>query len=351
MGNSIDFEAVFISIPHPIVIVAIGEGRIRFKQANPAFFALTGLELADLHLGDDWLPALLKNQSQGRGALSSQGLNALRTFALQMREFAANKTLGKARSVQIEGITFVAQSPATIVEYDDDEKELKKTAYELSMFFNNSIFGAFYMVLDEPFMWTEDTDTVYGIDFMLHNLRLTRVNQAMLDQYGARMEDFIGRTPHDFFIHDLEQERRLLGDIFEKGKHRAVSFERDQNGREVIFEGDYVVQHDEAGAIIGLFGLQQDITRRYRYIEKIENQNEKLREIAWLQSHVVRAPVARLLSIVDLLKDFEHLENDKKSNIVDFIKESTLEIDRVIAQIVRRTESVDISAMEPEGDS
>lgn len=351
MGYSIDFEDVFIGLPHPIVVISTGDGRLRFMQANPAFFAHTNLELADLHLGDDWLPALLKNQASSRGALSDRGLNELRAFALQIRELASNKTIGKTRFVEIEGILFVAQAPAAIGVHDEDEKELKKSAYELSMFFNNSIFGAFYMVLDEPYMWNENTDTLKAVDFMLHNLRLSRVNQAMLDQYGAKMEDFLGRTPHDFFIHDLNQERRLLRDIFEKGKHRAVSFERDQNGREVIFEGDYVVQHDESGAIIGLFGLQQDISKRYRYIEKIENQNEKLREIAWLQSHVVRAPVARLLSIVDLLKDFEHLGNNEKTNIVDFIKESTLEIDQVISQIVRRTEGVDISAMEPEEDN
>ncbi len=350
MVNSIDFEAVFTCLPQPIVIVTIGEARIRFKQANPAFFAFTGLDLSDLHLGEDWLPALLKNESSSRGALSSQGLDTLRTFALRIKELEASKSNVKPRFIEIEGITFVAHSPSVPATYNEVDLEQKKKANELSMFFNNSIFGAFYMVLDEPFIWNENTDRAQAIDFMLHNLRLTRVNQAMLDQYGAALEDFIGRTPHDFFIHDLEQERRLLGDIFEKGKHRAVSFERDKNDREVIFEGDYVVQHDETDAIIGLFGLQQDITKRYRYIEKIETQNEKLREIAWLQSHVVRAPVARLLSIVDLLKDFEHLENDKKSNIVDFIKESTLEIDRVIAQIVRRTEAVDISAMEPDGD-
>jgi len=36
--------------------------------------------------------------------------------------------------------------------------------------------------------------------------------------------------------------------------------------------------------------IANDITERLEYIKAIEDQNKKLREISWLQSHVVRAP-------------------------------------------------------------
>jgi hypothetical protein len=35
--------------------------------------------------------------------------------------------------------------------------------------------------------------------------KITKINQAMLDQYGAKEEDFLGYTARDFFQHDLKK--------------------------------------------------------------------------------------------------------------------------------------------------
>jgi hypothetical protein len=40
----------------------------------------------------------------------------------------------------------------------------------------------------------------------------------------------------------------------------------------------------------------------YTHWIAIEKQNKKLKEIAWAQSHIVRAPLARMLGIVNLIK-------------------------------------------------
>lgn len=49
--------------------------------------------------------------------------------------------------------------------------------------------------------------------------------------------------------------------------------------------------------VIGAAAYSQDITDTPSKIQTIENQNNPLREIAWIRSHVVRAPLARLMGL------------------------------------------------------
>lgn len=210
------------------------------------------------------------------------------------------------------------------------------TLPELQLFFNNPIFGVFFMQCDQPVSWQPGSDNEEVIDYLMHHLRLTRINDTMLQQYGASIHDFVGRTPYEFFEHDPEQERILLHCIFTQGRHHAISYERHASGAEVIFEGDYQALYNEKGEITGLMGIQQDITRREQQQHAINQQNQKLLNIAWMQSHIVRAPLARLMSLTDLLK----LQGGGEDELLSHLKEAAEELDQVLRQIVEQSEQV-----------
>lgn len=53
-----------------------------------------------------------------------------------------------------------------------------------------------------------------------------------------------------------------------------------------------------------------DITETVKHVAAIEKRNEKLTEIAWIQSHIVRAPLARMMGIITLLEMKDILESD-----------------------------------------
>ncbi len=97
---------------------------------------------------------------------------------------------------------------------------------------------------------------------------------------------------------------------------------------------------DEQGKAIRMIGAMQDITERTRHINAIEEQNTKLREIAWTQSHVVRAPVARIIGLINLIED-ESLEEESSRQILGYILSSALELDAIIKSIVDKTPLVD----------
>jgi light-regulated signal transduction histidine kinase (bacteriophytochrome) len=60
----------------------------------------------------------------------------------------------------------------------------------------------------------------------------------------------------------------------------------------------------------------RDITESQEYLHKIENQDERLREIAWIHSHRVRAPVASILGLAQLCS----LDDSPNAEIIPRLK-------------------------------
>ncbi|PKB18437.1 hypothetical protein [Flavobacterium sp. 5] len=86
-------------------------------------------------------------------------------------------------------------------------------------------------------------------------------------------------------------------------------------------------------------GLDDSFKESILHAKKIEKQNNLLKEITWIQSHVVRAPLSRLLAIADLLKNTNTTEEEKLF-FLDNIIISSEELDDVIKEIILKSESV-----------
>ena len=76
----------------------------------------------------------------------------------------------------------------------------------------------------------------------------------------------------------------------------------------------------------------QVITEKQAAIEK---QNTALRDIAFVQSHEVRAPLCKVISIMDMMKLDDDLGQNKYLNLLE---NSIQELDEKIHQIVAATE-------------
>ena len=94
---------------------------------------------------------------------------------------------------------------------------------------------------------------------------------------------------------------------------------------------------DEKRQPIRIIGSMQDITERKHHLIAIENHNARLKEIAWTQSHIVRAPLAKVMGLVDLLLNYKNdLEN--VDEILKNILISANELDSIIREIATKTE-------------
>lgn len=89
--------------------------------------------------------------------------------------------------------------------------------------------------------------------------------------------------------------------------------------------------------------LANDITERMYHLQTIEDQNIQLKKIAWTQSHIVRAPLSRIMGIIHLIELQSHQPEDLEYWISQ-MKSSAMEMDNIIRQIVERTKGLNIKS-------
>lgn len=84
-------------------------------------------------------------------------------------------------------------------------------------------------------------------------------------------------------------------------------------------------------------GWSIDLTEQKAAEQKIIEHTERLKEIAFLQSHEVRRPLSNILSIVELIQEERELkDNDKCSFLLDYLKGCAEELDDIIKKITKK---------------
>ncbi|MBC7522914.1 MAG: PAS domain S-box protein [Flavobacterium sp.] len=179
-------------------------------------------------------------------------------------------------------------------------------------------------------MWVYDAET----------LRFLNVNVAAEKHYGYSLQEFLGMTIKD--IRPIEDVPELLKRVELLNQNYPTSsqgiYKHKKKTGEVIYvdiRSNTIPFQDTTGRII----LANDITERFTYIEAIEKQNEKLREIAWIQSHVVRAPLAKIMGLIDLIKH-QDLHSEDNVKIYDYLLTSATELDVIIRDITKKSEQI-----------
>ncbi len=159
--------------------------------------------------------------------------------------------------------------------------------------------------------------------------------------WNHKAEKVLGRPKKEILNHNLwEVYSDSIDSESYKKYHQAIET------RQVVRFEDYYPPLDkwyEISAFPSENGLSvyfKDITERLNYIKAIEEQNENLREISWLQSHVVRAPLARIMGLINLIKD-PNQEAAEKRKTLEYLLLSANELDEVIKTITEKTHQHD----------
>jgi PAS domain S-box-containing protein len=148
------------------------------------------------------------------------------------------------------------------------------------LFFAQSIDGFFIMMLDEPIDWNDAVDKDALLEHVFRHQRMTIANDAYARQYRVSLHELIGKTPAEFFAHDIEAGKAGWRAMFDAGHLHTETDERRMDGTPVRIEGHYLCVYDEQGRITGHLGIQRDITDRHRAAEEIAESREQLRALA-----------------------------------------------------------------------
>ena len=148
------------------------------------------------------------------------------------------------------------------------------------LFFAQSIDGFFIMMLDEPIEWNDAADKDALLEHVFQHQRMTIANEAYARQYRVALDNLIGKTPAEFYAHDIEAGKAGWRAMFDAGHLHAETDERRMDGTPVRIEGHYLCVYDDRGRITGHLGIQRDITDRHRAAEEIAASREELRALA-----------------------------------------------------------------------
>jgi PAS domain S-box-containing protein len=93
---------------------------------------------------------------------------------------------------------------------------------------------------------------------------------------------------------------------------------------------------DDQKRIRGVSCFARDITEQRKHLLKIEQQNTALREIAFIESHKVRGPVATILGLAQFF-NHEKLDDPLNREIMEGILKVSLDLDGIIREVVRKS--------------
>lgn len=173
--------------------------------------------------------------------------------------------------------------------------------------------------------------------FDVNTFEFLNVNDAAIRQYGYSREEFLHMTIKD--IRPPDDMRKIEEIVAESRNSNAFSWGEFRH----LKKGGQLIYVDIKSNLIDFEGkkarlvLATDITERVQHMKAIEKQNKRLQEIAWSQSHVVRAPLARMMGLVNVLSLKKDLVKNQ-DEILDLIMHSAKELDDILRDIVKKTE-------------
>jgi PAS domain S-box-containing protein len=181
-------------------------------------------------------------------------------------------------------------------------------------------------------MWLYDTETWAFLD----------VNQSAVMHYGYTKDEFLSMSILDISPPgDVEKVKEGIfrlrmnipsspQEVFQHRKKDGEIIKVEMKSNIIDFEG-------KKAEIV----LAHDITERINYISDIVDKNERLQEIAWIQSHVVRAPLARLMGLVNAISDSVEDEKDYQK-LYRLIMKSANELDGIIRDIAHKADKINV---------
>jgi PAS domain S-box-containing protein len=217
------------------------------------------------------------------------------------------------KPIRIDGITVDITKrklhEQEIVESNERFKILAKATVEVIIDWD---------IKNKTVMWGEGFKTILGYDLNCMNKHSWSQNIHPDDRKLILSE--LNKTLLDPTKHHFNAEFRFM----------------KANGEVSYMQHRGIFVRDEKGKATRAIGAMIDLTETLEKMKKIEYQNRMLKEIAWTQSHVVRAPLANLMGLIGLMK------NNIKTGVSDkvlvgYISNSADQLDSIIHDIVSKT--------------
>ncbi len=274
--------------------------------------------------------------------------------------------------IKEDGSTYPTQEHPSLVALN-----IGKPVYKKTMAIFNPILEQYkWILVDAEPIFINDETRPYRVLTSFSDITIRKNMELELTESQASLSTIIESTFESIWSVDrnydiiyanknfLSQYRKAYDVVLKKGKNKLAKlpFEVGNKWKErcdYVFKGknlkfiDILHIGDNAfvyeivmspievnSSITGAAIFSRDITEKQEHLSEIERQNEVLKDIAWTQSHIVRAPLARIMGLALLMDEFENMDAEKK-NVLTEILNSARELDQIIHDISQKTYRMD----------
>ncbi len=167
-------------------------------------------------------------------------------------------------------------------------------------------------------------------------LRYKDVNNAACQLLGYTKKELLNMHVWQLTRPDMHEETLMLWSDFISTKYQTGTIELfKKDNTKIIVEYQATSEFTPGMHLASM----NDITQKKIAEQKLKEQNEQLRKIAWMQSHEVRKPLANILGLLALIDSQK--TSAVQEHIFQYLKQSSDELDHIIKDIIEKTKAVD----------
>jgi PAS domain S-box-containing protein len=221
------------------------------------------------------------------------------------------------RTVRLVLATDISEQVEHQLEVFTTNKKIKSSEANLRAVFDSTLDG--FVLLDEK------------LKIKLFNARAS----DFIHLNSQRYEFEIGRSIFDFVEPSrLAYFKTVMAKVT---KGEVVDYDRRHHSLDGIISWvRYTLTPVYEGALVkGVCISGRDVTARKMYLKTLEDQNKTFREISWMQSHLVRAPLARILGLLPVLNTTT--SKSEQAEVINYMEISAQELDEIVKKISQKS--------------
>lgn len=162
----------------------------------------------------------------------------------------------------------------------ESDNVLRESKQYLDAFFSQSLDGIFIAKTSTPVAWSGNINKDETLDFIFGDIKLTKVNAPLCDQFGMTEQQALKVHPLEYYKGNMGPVRDRWKKFLDEGYLHVNEYFKKQHGEDIYIEGDYYCLYDSKKDFIGYLGIQRDMTERKQAEENIKLSEEKFRAVA-----------------------------------------------------------------------
>lgn len=215
-------------------------------------------------------------------------------------------------------ITFIVGNSKNVTEQVIQRQQLRESEKKLESIVNSSNNNIYYFSLDKKILFVNEAA-------QRHCMKLN----GRYYQIGDDIKGYMDAADYEAGIKVVDQM------LAQRKPFSHENVIRYPDGDVKWFYRYYYPTYNSQGILNGFVTASTDITDLKTKEFEIKKRDQQLREIAKIQSHEIRRPLANVLGLVAVLKDDLYKESVELH--LELLEKSAEELDKVIRKIVFNT--------------